>query len=471
MNPLNEIPFDINTLIPYTEFNWDTVQGIDDIHKDVENVWKRYVTTRAKDIAKIEEHTNNVDAQILDQSQQALQTINNTLDAVDSRIISHNEAMISPLAAVYGLPAQELQWWVVFRQIKCGEYHPFLEQWAITPTGKEAYGPYEYPCALARAFVTTLPNLLEHGLYRPPMIPNDGTWKFAVDEMYNKLIADPGVLEREKGGYVDCGLDVWTASKIEASCPTESPIESPATSSPVFAVPQPGEILDALHPLSCEEFLASSWHVSQRYQSGARQVSIYTNETGNNLNDDQYEAMKIRCLSYQPKFPVDPLPVIPKQPITTLPIPPVSQLPVTIPSQPSSTVICPPQQKVDPVTINVLPCDSKTITTKDGIVGDSKGLEKCCEALIQIGSDLVKAVNDLRQTTIDIDEADATCEEYGDEAFDISSCAKQEWHDFVDREQIPLPDDMKRWLGKDWINHIQLRTKEAVPFNFDAKDK
>lgn len=53
-NPIDAMPFDVHSLIPYTEFNWDTVQGIDRVITDINKAEGRLTSGLAKNISKVQ---------------------------------------------------------------------------------------------------------------------------------------------------------------------------------------------------------------------------------------------------------------------------------------------------------------------------------------------------------------------------------------------------------------------------------
>jgi hypothetical protein len=149
VNPLDTLDFDINTLIPQKEFNWETVEGIDSIHNSVMKAYGNVASDFSKRIDKIEGKVASYDCAITDSLGRCVDNLATNVDTIDSGIADSLCLATDGLCETYGNGIAANQWWIVYRQCEDGLYHPFLESISSYPVGYEAYGPFK-DCSVFR---------------------------------------------------------------------------------------------------------------------------------------------------------------------------------------------------------------------------------------------------------------------------------------------------------------------------------
>lgn len=150
-NPLNEMPFDVNTLIPYGEFNWDTVSGIDAIHKDIMSAHQDVATRLMTPVVKLESNTNAVHDEIANQITNSIVPLEHRLQAVDSSIVGTLEAKTGNIQTSWGMPNSQLLWYYTLYTTNCNTWYGVLERRGAKPYGYSWLGGVPNVAALVSA--------------------------------------------------------------------------------------------------------------------------------------------------------------------------------------------------------------------------------------------------------------------------------------------------------------------------------
>ena len=143
INPLDELPYDINTLIPFSEFNWDTIAGMDDIHNDVMKSYSSLASQLADEVGKIEERVGIIDANVVNSLDRQTTMIADNVTAIDTKVLNTLEDATSCFQDEYGNCISELQWYIVNREIEGIGCQWVLEKASSPPLGRESYGPFK----------------------------------------------------------------------------------------------------------------------------------------------------------------------------------------------------------------------------------------------------------------------------------------------------------------------------------------
>ena len=142
VNPLNALDFDINSLIPQKEFNWDTVEGIDSINNSVMRAYGNVTSDLSKRIDTLATKVAANDCAITDSLGRCLDNLSVNVDNIGSGIADNLCKRADGLCDTYGNGVGEVKWWIIYRQCEDGLYHPFLETATSPPVGYESYGPF-----------------------------------------------------------------------------------------------------------------------------------------------------------------------------------------------------------------------------------------------------------------------------------------------------------------------------------------
>src|SRR5579871_1873202 len=106
-NPLDKAPFDINSLIPYAEFNWDTIQGLDRVVKDVNIAQSRITTGVAKNITKVQNVVKPVVMKIATVQANNVKSLTNAVANVQDNVKAVIGANVARVAADVPAPAKD----------------------------------------------------------------------------------------------------------------------------------------------------------------------------------------------------------------------------------------------------------------------------------------------------------------------------------------------------------------------------
>jgi len=142
VNPLNDLSFDINTLIPQTMFNWDCVEGIDCIHDSVMKAYGEVATNGVGKLNTIIDRVKGVDSTIVDTLGRQVNDVGATVDTVDKTIADKLGCAVNEFTDQYGNCVSHKQWYIVYRECQDGVWYPVIEQATSPPSGMESYGPF-----------------------------------------------------------------------------------------------------------------------------------------------------------------------------------------------------------------------------------------------------------------------------------------------------------------------------------------
>lgn len=332
INPLDTLSYDVNTLMPYNEFNWDTVDGIDDVHRSIMKSYGAITNDIAKDTAKIEANIAQHDANIASSLDRSIDNLSSGVNASDAGITTSIVEKLSPLVENYGNGIGPLGWYVVYRCLSTGQYGPLLESATQAPVNKEAYGPFEHCWPLMQIIKSNrdLLPLLDHDRHAPDLGLNT-LLRMSYDAEIEKLKHDnptgwqgyltgpQGVCEAFFGEGINC----------DGSEPPQPPVEPP-----VVEPPKP--------PQNCQWKIICPPLLQCRSTGWEDPIGWFYTTYDEPNRKVQTTAILVSVLD--PSEPcVEPPQPPPKPPVE----PPPPQPPVEPPLPCEKLVICPPTQIVN----------------------------------------------------------------------------------------------------------------------------
>ena len=141
-NVLNTLDFDVNTLIPQNDFNWEIVEGMDQIDQSIAQSYGKVASDIAKGLGKIEERIDVVDSNIEGSLDRQIATTESSINTLDTNLLTQMEIPLACMMDAYGNCISEVNWYVVLRETD-GPYCMWtMEPTNSPPLGREAYGPY-----------------------------------------------------------------------------------------------------------------------------------------------------------------------------------------------------------------------------------------------------------------------------------------------------------------------------------------
>ena len=169
INPLDRLPFDVNTLMPFSEFNWDCVDGLDSCHNSIMRAYGSVATDLASKTAKVTERITDQDRLIQESLQRRIDRVSDTITSVDSQIVNNISASASAVSSGLANPANPLRWYIVYYECDDGRSYPVFEHISAAPLNREAYGPF-LDCRPLVALIPDLHNIamLQMGLRQYP---------------------------------------------------------------------------------------------------------------------------------------------------------------------------------------------------------------------------------------------------------------------------------------------------------------
>lgn len=248
-NPLNDVPFDINTLRADDEFNWDCVDGIDQIHKDILKAWERIIIAATTPLNNVNASLIGIGNNIVDYAAKSLPSVQSSIASVDSKITGQLSNAVAPLVTKYGSSQDTGSYYLVWRQRYCNQWYPAIEQWVNPPSDRTHYGPYKSSCALVAACCSGI-GLLP-GQTTMPLF--DSVFRNNLDTSYNTAVSLGWNNDANCDPTHNCGMEIGTRMlEMEAALNCTYP-------SPVTPIVQPAFPYPSANGISCEEFLQQTW--------------------------------------------------------------------------------------------------------------------------------------------------------------------------------------------------------------------
>lgn len=291
-NPLDQLPFDINSLRTHDEFNWDCVDGIDQIHKDILKTWERIVINLTTPLNKINQSVLGVGESILSNATNQLQQVQDLVTQQDTTITNKLNTSLSPLVTSYGMPSSPSGYYLIYREMSCGTWIPVIEQWNVKPNGRPSYGPYSSWCALAHSAASGI-GTRPHYEGIPPY---DETYANNLDLMYKEAIQNGFEVDSKcsNNGFAGINLNILK-EQVEQ-------LQHCGTTSTSVSTSQQDQGYTELTDLTCEEFLNSQWVTNEaqdnllldvRQYSGLR--PLYYNSNRQYLSRTTYNRLYNEC--------------------------------------------------------------------------------------------------------------------------------------------------------------------------------
>lgn len=156
-SPLDDLPFDIHTLIPYEQFNWDCVEGLDCVYKDIQAVYSSITSHLGKGIDSVQYIVDGIMGVLLDHYSGSTETATSMLTVIQSDLEKHIKLGLSGVTSAPSVSAAYRQPYIVYREDECKRFLPMVELWPNTPTEVEFYGPYKNQAILRMVASDSLP--------------------------------------------------------------------------------------------------------------------------------------------------------------------------------------------------------------------------------------------------------------------------------------------------------------------------
>jgi hypothetical protein len=203
-NPLDTLSFDVNTLIPHKEMNWDVIEGIDDIHNSIMRGYSNVASGLVNEIGKIEKKVELIDKPIKESLNRQTDRVGEGITSIDTKIVNTIEGKLIPLCDKYGYCQQGFAWWLFWREGQDGKWYPYLEWGGGGPQGKEYYGPFYswYPLLIDRRRFDSIVTI--HDIDNPR---SNQTTQNMLTNLYNDSLANLGVTPNQNGEVTIPGVD------------------------------------------------------------------------------------------------------------------------------------------------------------------------------------------------------------------------------------------------------------------------
>lgn len=153
-NAMDSLGIDPNSLMAYDAFNWDCVDGMDDVYKHIMKVYESVITSLASRLDDCGKTIQSVQGAVTKPIIDNLSEVSSVIADTHSKIATGLSGKLATVGSDYASPGQALQWYIVYRQRTCGNYVPSPEQLSVSPSGYEWYGPYADPRAIPAVMET-----------------------------------------------------------------------------------------------------------------------------------------------------------------------------------------------------------------------------------------------------------------------------------------------------------------------------
>lgn len=142
VNPLNTLSFDINTLIPFNEFNWDTIDGMDAVHNSIMKSYGSLTQQLAKSIDNASANVAQIDTNLTATLERGVNSVADHVGAADTSIINSLDSSLNSLTPQYGTGIGSRLWYIIYHCAANGDCWPWAEQTTSPPAVGEWYGPF-----------------------------------------------------------------------------------------------------------------------------------------------------------------------------------------------------------------------------------------------------------------------------------------------------------------------------------------
>lgn len=410
-NPLDELPFDVNSLRVNNEFNWDCIEGIDQIHKDILKSYEKIVLSLVTPIAKTDAAVQSIGDNIVNYASAMRPKVETAIDTIDNSITNQLNSSVAPLVNQYGTPNSPEAYYLLYRQMSCNSWKPVIEKWAVPPSDRPHYGPYKSSCAL----VATCCGGNGVGSEYPTLPPYSPVLQGNLDHGYGVAVQLGWDKDDQCPPEFNCGISIYEAkAAIEATC---GPIEGGGT--PI--VPPVPQVWTYANALTCVDFLASTWTKVDTYGKNIHDNYgqlladlYYVNENGGYLSEADYYKLVINCRVTPP--PPDYPPYVPPEPPPPY-VPPEPPPEITECSPELGNCPTPPPPYVPPIIG----------TTGGGISSE------CCESITASLDAIAKALTGKPIPITSVTAEGDDCSSMSDDEYAMSDCLEKDINDYLNR--------------------------------------
>jgi phosphoglycolate phosphatase-like HAD superfamily hydrolase len=413
VNPLDQLPFDVNSLIPYSQFNWDIIEDIDGTHKSIMQAYSNTASSLKNKADKISERIADQDRLITESLQRRVDRVSDSIALADAQIVNQLNNGLNALNEIPQSPKGVKGWYIVYRGCDDGLFYPNGEVLTAGPLGKEWYGPFKscFPLVIFRQKLDEIIPPRANEFTSPVPGIQD-----ALDRLYQEGLDwlttnNPGYNEADDLAQgLNCGI--YYISGCGFNNPPEPP-KPPPPKPPEPPPPPPPPPPDCITPIGDYRTDTIYRILCPPYATDCVKLGVW--EGGRPYWEDSkgekhWDPVVLfdKCVTEPPKPPVDPpLPPDPPKP----PPPPRPPRPPEPPKPPVvvDPPICPPVAPCPPVTecprnpvdpptgpreptcpppvINIPPCPEPQITVNVEGKGGSSDESKCRGDLEYLYSD------------------------------------------------------------------------------------
>ena len=456
-NPLDKLSFDVNSLMAYPEFNWDCVEGLDDVYKTIVKTYEGIITAISKGMAKTELTKSEIAKDILIPIAAAIDNAESVVNDTQQSISQSLNGSVAGIQSSFDDFCKGVMSYVYWSKGGNDYYEPSVVYGVNNTLGQYVLGPFPDYIVLQR-LLPLLPN-----------IPGDEIDLHNWSNQY-KLIAD---LYRDGGGRF---CDIPT---------TEPPTLNPPPNNPTFP-PQ----FDDDSPLTQPEL----WEVAYLKPNYVVYHSPTTRETRlYDFNNNQYnlkggtpslgayystwcDSPTVRGVKIIPAFvPFDV--ADPNNPDLFLggyklysdpnfthyitqfagildngysPLynanmyggcsevgvdPPIVDLPESEYETPDEPPVVPDPKPYEPP---IFP-DEPPPPTDCNDIDYRPVIKACCTAVVSALKDIAAAIRETRIPPTNEDGSPVFCSEYNEEAWKFTECAEAEYLSLMSNQEIPIP--------------------------------
>lgn len=154
---LNDLPFPIDSLIPYNQFNWDCVDGLDCIYKDIQSTYVTIVSQIGKGLDAQQKIIQGIVDSILKHYVSNLDFQGDATSEIYKLVESAIRIGLDEVRNLPSLSSDKGSFYAVYRESSCGRYYPVSELWPSPITTTEYYGPYPNLAILHSVMANILP--------------------------------------------------------------------------------------------------------------------------------------------------------------------------------------------------------------------------------------------------------------------------------------------------------------------------
>lgn len=414
INNINQTGVDPNTLIPYADFNWECIDGMDCVYKDLLDTQGSIAKSIGKGITNNAAIVEGVNNGITNNIKENLDDIAATISDVNNNIGVNISSGLTANANVAGSGNGEYGAWVVFLEQTCGVVSPRVIVGYQPPATREYYGPYSnYPRINAVKGLVLGDKPIEQLTPGMPLAN-----KSMLDAMYTDTNRWPASVLGSPDQVILSDSEYGNIQpQVEADCAVST---KPTISEPIVYKHFQG---------NCEQFRAYNWLLTDLRIPGENDIGspAFVTEDGTYLWSHEH-------LNYTNLCNVAPTQVINNVPQSTGT---TTEIPTYQPTTPTTSEPSKPTNQSYPPAppITRLPTSVDKPELVDGNV-PLQITQTCCDDIVNMLAqirDRISPVGDKKDIIID---DDAVINDTPERKYELSIMMVNDTQEYLDREGI-----------------------------------